>query len=68
VLFAIKAFLGEYYSDDSIRGVYFKEVLAVEVVVYEEGGLSEYITERLKYLDILVVKGELVVCPCKLSK
>jgi hypothetical protein len=68
VLFAVKAFLGEYYSDNSIGGVYFEEVLAVEVVVYKEGGLSEYIIECLKCLDILVIKGELVVCLYKLSE
>jgi hypothetical protein len=68
VLFAIKAFLGEHYSDNSIRGVYFEEVLAVKVVVCEEGGLSEYIIECLKHLDTLIIKGELVVYLYKLSK
>jgi hypothetical protein len=68
VLFAVKAFLGEHYSNNSIGGVCFEEVLAVEVVVYEEGGLSEYITECLERLDILVVEGELVVRLYKLSK
>ena len=55
MLFTVKASLGEHYNNDSIRGVYFEEALAVEVIVCEEGGLSEYIIERLKYLDILVV-------------
>jgi hypothetical protein len=68
VLFAVKAFLEEHYSDDSIRGVYFEEALAIEVVVYKEGGLSEYIIECLEHLDILVIKGELVVCLYKLSE
>jgi hypothetical protein len=61
VPFTVKAFLGEHYSNDSVRGVYFEETLAVEVIVGEERGFSEYTTECLKRLDVFVVKRELVV-------
>jgi hypothetical protein len=60
VLFTIKAFLREHYSNDSIRGVYFKEIVTVEVVVGEEGGFSEYTIECFKHLDVLVIKRELI--------
>jgi hypothetical protein len=63
VLFTIKAFLREHYSNDSIRGVHFEEIVTIEVVVGEEGGFSEYTIERFKHLDILIIKRELVASP-----
>jgi hypothetical protein len=68
VLFIVKAFLREYYSNDSIKSVYFKEILTVEVVVYKEGGLSKYTIERFKYLDVFIIEGELVVYLYKLGE
>ena len=68
MLFTIKAFLGEYCSNDSIRGICFKEIVTVKVIVGEEGGFSEYTIECLKCLNALVIKSELVVSLCKLSK
>ena len=42
--------------------------MAIKVVVYKEGGFSEYTIECLKYLNTLVVKSELIVSPRELSK
>jgi hypothetical protein len=60
VLFTVKAFLREYYSNNSIRGVYFKEIVTIKVIVGEEGGFSKYTIEYFKYLDILIIKRELI--------
>jgi hypothetical protein len=54
VLFTVKAFLGEYYSNNSIKGVYFEEIVTIKVVVGEEGGFSKYTIECFKHLNVLI--------------
>ena len=42
--------------------------MAIEVVIYKEGGFSKYTIECLKHLNALVIKSELIVSLYKLSK